>query len=61
MPPEVSEDVFEAAAPTVEEAVSIALARAGLPRDQALVDVLSQGGETLPGERVSAAEARVRV
>ncbi|MHB8324943.1 MAG: Jag family protein, partial [Candidatus Dormibacteria bacterium] len=42
-------------------AVSIALARAGLPRDQALVDVLSQGGETLPGERVSAAEARVRV
>ena len=58
---EVSEGVFEAAAPTVEEATAIALAGAGLAREDAMVDVLSPGGEALPGEHMSAAAARVRV
>ncbi len=53
--------MFEAVAPTVEEAVAIALAQAGLHREEALVDVLSQGGGAIPGEHMSAAEARVRV
>ncbi len=54
-------DVFEAAAATVEEALELALARAGLTREEAMLEVLSQGRDVIPGEHVSAAVARVRV
>lgn len=51
----------EASAPSVEEATMLALARAGLERDEALIDILSEGGGAASGERISGAAARVRV
>lgn len=53
--------MFEAAAATVEEAFALALAGAGLTREEAMLEVLSQGQDVIPGEHVSASVARVRV
>ncbi len=61
MAQELDGEVFEAAAATVEEALELALARAGLTREEAMFEVLSQGRDVIPGEHVSAAVARVRV
>jgi len=61
MAQEVGKGAFEATAATVEEALALALASSGLTREDAMLEVLSPGGEVIPGEHVSAAMARVRV
>ena len=52
---------FEADGQTVEEARTSALAQAGVPEQQALVEVISTGRVAVPGERITGASARVRV
>jgi len=59
--PSSAEKVAEASADTVEEAVAQALAELGIERDQAEIEVLSEGARAFPGERMSTATARVRV
>jgi spoIIIJ-associated protein len=53
--------VAEASGATVDEAVDIALADLGITRDQAEVEVLAEGAKAVPGERLTGAQARVRV
>jgi spoIIIJ-associated protein len=57
----VTDSTFEAEAPTVEEARSLALAQAGVAEAEALVEVVSPGRTAVPGERLTGAMARVRV
>ena len=57
----MTEDVVETRGRTVEEAVSSALSQLGITRDEAEVEVLVSGSRPVPGERLSASEARVRV
>ena len=52
--------VVEKRAATADEAIGAALSELGITRDQAIIDVLTEGTVALPGETVSA-EARVRV
>ncbi|TMC48324.1 MAG: protein jag [Chloroflexi bacterium] len=59
--PSSAEKVAEASADTVDEAVAQALAELGIERDQAEIEVLSEGARAFPGERMSTATARVRV
>ena len=56
-----SGEVVEATGATIEEAVSAALGRLGVSRDQVEVEVLASGARPVPGERLSGSEARVRV
>jgi spoIIIJ-associated protein len=56
-----ADEVVEAAGASIEEAVSGALSKLGITRDQAEVEVLSAGARPVPGERLAAGEARVRV
>ena len=55
------EEVVEAHGGSIEEAVSSALGRLGITRDQAEVEVLAAGTRPAPGERIASSEARVRV
>jgi spoIIIJ-associated protein len=54
-------EVAEASGATVDEAVALAIAELGIERDQAEVEVLAEGARAVPGERISAAQAKVRV
>jgi spoIIIJ-associated protein len=53
--------VVEASGGTVEEAVGVALADLGIPREDAEIEVLSEGTRAVPGERIASALAKVRV
>ncbi len=57
----MSEAVIEARGQTVEDALERALDQAGVPREAVLVEVVSQGALAVPGERITASEACVRV
>lgn len=57
----MSDEFQEASADTVEEATRLALERAGLAAEDAEIEVLSHGAPVVPGERISSAQARVRV
>jgi spoIIIJ-associated protein len=57
----VSPETFEGEGRTIEEATRAACAAAGLDPDAALVEVVSEGGVAVAGERVSGARAKVRV
>ena len=57
----VSAEIFEGDGATVEEATLAACRAAGLERDGVMVEVVSEGGAAIPGERISGATARVRV
>lgn len=52
---------MEASGATVEEAVSSALTELGITREAAEIEVLAEGARAVPGERISAAPAKVRV
>lgn len=56
-----SDEVVESRGSSIEEAVSSALGKLGITRDQAEVEVLAAGLRAAPGERLSTGEARVRV
>jgi spoIIIJ-associated protein len=56
-----TEEGVEARGATIEEAVSNALTQLGANRDQVEVQVLSPESRSLPGERLSSGERRVRV
>lgn len=58
---EPAADMVEAQGATIEEAVARALAELGVSRDEAEVEVLIGGTRRVPGERLSASVARVRV
>ena len=58
---ETDAEMVEAQGGTVEEAVAGALARLGITRDEAEVEVLSSGTRRIPGEQLSGSGARVRV
>lgn len=51
----------EATGSSVEEAVATALRELGITREEAEVEVLSEGARVIPGERLSGARAQVRV
>ena len=53
--------MVEASGDTVEEAVATALAELAIPREAAEIEVLSEGTKAVPGERISAGLAKVRV
>lgn len=53
--------MVEASGDTVEEAVAKALAELAIPREAAEIEVLSEGTKAVPGERISAGLAKVRV
>jgi spoIIIJ-associated protein len=55
------DEVVEAQGATIEEAVSAALSRLSISRDQAEVEVLFAGARPVAGERLAASQARVRV
>lgn len=55
------EPMVEAEGATIEEAVGRALTELGITRDEAEVEVLASGTRRIPGERLSASAARVRV
>ena len=54
-------EMVEAQGATIEEAVAKALGELGISRDEAEVEVLTGGTRRVPGERMSASIARVRV
>lgn len=54
-------EMVEAQGASIEEAVARALSELGVTRDEAEVEVLSSGTRRVPGERLSAGTARVRV
>jgi len=56
-----TDDGVEARGATIEEAVSNALGQLGASREQVEVQVLSPESRSLPGERLSTGERRVRV
>ncbi|TMB92695.1 MAG: protein jag [Chloroflexi bacterium] len=56
-----SATVVETRGGSVEEAVATALVQLGVARDDVEVQVLTAGARPAPGERLSSAEARVRV
>jgi len=55
------ERVVESRGTSVEEAIQAALRELDISRDDAEIEVLASGARAVPGERVSGAEARVRV
>jgi spoIIIJ-associated protein len=55
------ERAVEAQGATIAEAVTRALDELGISRDEAEIEVLTEGARHVPGERISGAEARVRV
>jgi spoIIIJ-associated protein len=57
----MTEDVVETQGGTVEEAVAAALSQLGISRDEAEVEVLAGGARPVTGERLSGAQAKVRV
>ena len=60
-PREPEAEMMEAQGSTIEEAVARALSELGITRDEAEVEVLAGGTRRVPGERLSAGTARVRV
>jgi len=58
---ELSVTTFEGEGPTVEEATLAACRAGGLDRDGVMVEVVSEGGSAVPGERISGSAARVLV
>lgn len=59
--PATVQDSVEATGATVDQAVAQAIDELGIPRDAAVVEVLSRGSRAVPGERLTAAQATVRV
>jgi spoIIIJ-associated protein len=57
----MSDQGFEGEGSTVSEATAVACQAAGLAADTVMVEVMSEGGAAVPGERISGARARVRV
>lgn len=57
----MSEQAFEGEGSTVAEATVAACQSAGLATDAVMVEVISEGGSAVPGERIAGARARVRV
>ncbi|MFZ0994492.1 MAG: R3H domain-containing nucleic acid-binding protein [Candidatus Dormiibacterota bacterium] len=57
----MSDQGFEGEGGTVAEATAAACRAAGLEPDAVMVEVISEGGSAVPGERISGARARVRV
>jgi spoIIIJ-associated protein len=55
------EEAVEARGATIAEAVTRALDELGISRDEAEIEVLAEGARAVPGERLTGAEARVRV
>lgn len=53
--------VVETVGSTIAEAVTKALDELGISRDEAEIEVVTEGARPVPGERISGAEARVRV
>jgi spoIIIJ-associated protein len=56
-----SPSTFDGEGPTVQEATLAACQAAGLAPEDVLVQVVSEGGVAVPGERISGAGSRVRV
>jgi len=61
VPTTEEERAVEASGSTIAEAVTRALDELGISRDEAEIEVLAEGARAVPGERISGAEARVRV
>jgi len=57
----MSEDAFEGEGGSVAEATLAACQSGGLAIDAVMVEVISEGGAAVPGERIAGARARVRV
>lgn len=57
----LSAATFEGEGTTVEDATLAACRAGGLDRDAVLVEVVSEGGAAVPGERIAGAAARVLV
>jgi spoIIIJ-associated protein len=55
------ERAVEATGQTVNEAVTRALDELGISRDEAEIEVLAEGTRPVPGERITGAQAKVRV
>lgn len=55
------EGVVERRGASLEEAIQAALGELGISREDAEIEVLASGARAVPGERVSGAEAHVRV
>ena len=51
----------ETSGATIAEAVTRALDELGISRDEAEIEILNEGARAVPGERLTGAEARVRV
>jgi spoIIIJ-associated protein len=54
-------EAFEGEGDTIAEATQAACQIAGLATDAVMVEVISEGGASVPGERIAGARARVRV
>jgi spoIIIJ-associated protein len=54
-------EAFEGEGGTVAEATTAACQTAGLATEAVMVEVISEGGAAVPGERIAGARARVRV
>ena len=61
VPSTTEEQVVESSGATIAEAVTRALDEMGISRDEAEIEVLVEGARAVPGERLTGAEARVRV
>jgi spoIIIJ-associated protein len=57
----MSAEAFEGEGSTLAEAAEVACQTAGLALDAVMVEVISEGGAAVPGERIAGARARVRV